>query len=239
LEGINAHYVNYYDNGQLLSEGNIVDGYLFGAWKFYNINGTLIHEVVFNDTTIALPNDTNLISITGFYKGYYANGIKRCEGYLSNLDLDYDCFTKQDKAVLDFYVLDFFDINGKQTIKQGNGYFVKYDPNGVRISSGKLVNCREDSLWSYYTPEQKLTETGAYILGKKDGVWYSGDLEAINFEDGACFDLQNKFEAKEYEEKRKELTIEKRIYDHGKIISSSEFYSNTNKTYNEQVLNGW
>jgi antitoxin component YwqK of YwqJK toxin-antitoxin module len=235
MRNIQGFYRNYYDNGQLLSEGEIRDGELYGPWKFHAINGMLIHEVNFADTTIHLPNDTALTEIAGFYKGYYTTGAKRCTGYIKDLALSYDCFTKQDKAQLDFYALDFFDINGKQLLKNGNGYFINYDANGLRVAAGKVINCREDSLWKYYNPEQQLEETGNYVNHKKDGVWYEGSLEGINFEDGACFDMNNTEEVKAFETERKKLSISRIIYKSGYRLETIRFDSDLNKTYDTSM----
>ena len=230
LKNANGFYKSYYDNGQLLSEGPVKDGSLKGNWKFYALNGVVIHAVNFADTLVYLPNSQNPTKIAGFYTGYYSNGVKRCDGYIENLELSYDCFTRQDKADLDFYALNFFDITGKQTLKNGNGWVIKYEANGLRVSSGKLVNCVEDSLWKYYTPEQKLCEIGNYVNQEKEGVWYEGSLEGINFEDGACFDMKNPNEVKAFETKRKELEIKRLIYKNGTLIEKKSFNSNLNKT---------
>ena len=238
LRNIQGSFKNYYDSGQLLSEGNIKDGALDGPWKFYSINGVIIHEVNFQDTIIILPNNADTVEISGFYKGYYTNGNKRCDGYIKDLEVSYDCFSKQDKPDLDFYALNFFDINGKQTLKNGNGYFIKYEANGLRVAAGKLVNCQEDSLWRYYTPEQKLNEIGNYVKNEKDGVWYEGDLEGINFEDGACFDMNNTEEVKAFNEKRNELSIRKTIYRDGNVIVSQHFESNLNKNFKPRRRRG-
>ncbi|MES2761761.1 MAG: hypothetical protein V4677_06125 [Bacteroidota bacterium] len=239
LQNVQGRFKNYYETGQLLSEGNIKDGALNGNWKFYSINGVLIHEVNFCDTIIILPNNADTVEVSGFYTGYYNNSKKRCEGYIQELELSYDCFTKQDKADLDFLALDFYDINGKQTLKNGSGYFIKYDANGLRVAAGKLINCKEDSLWRYYTPEQKLDRIGNYVNFEKDGVWYDGDLEGINFEDGACFDMNNKDEVKAFNMKRLELSIRKTIYRNGDVIDRVNFNSNLNKTYRPKRRGCW
>ena len=231
LQYAEGYYQSYYDNGQLLSEGGIKKGRLSGLWKFYSINGVVIHNVNFVDTSVYLGDCKYVSKISGFYTGYYTTGVKRCDGYLKDLNLSYDCFTKQDKADLDFYALNFFDINGKQILKNGNGYYIKYESNGLRVSSGKLVDCDEDSLWRYYTPEQKLTEIGNYVDAEKEGVWYEGSLEGINFEDGACFDMANPNELKAFETSRKRLAIKRLIYKDGNLIQKTSFDSNLNKTY--------
>lgn len=231
MMNIQGEYMNYYDNGQLLSEGSIRNGELYGLWRFYAPNGMMIHKVHFSDTAVYLPHDTVLTEISGYYTGYYTTGVRRCTGYIKDLELSYDCFTKQEKADLDFYALDFFDINGKMLLRNGSGYFIKYDPNGLKVSAGKLVNCREDSLWKYYTPEQKLQKTGHYVNYKKEGVWYEGSLEGINFEDGACFNMDDSREAKAFESERKKLSIRRIIYKNGIRVQMVRFNSDLNKTY--------
>jgi antitoxin component YwqK of YwqJK toxin-antitoxin module len=231
LRNAQGSFKNYYESGQLLSEGEVKDGALYGPWKFYSINGVMIHEVNFQDTMIVLPNNSDTVEISGYYIGYYTNGKKRCDGYIKDLEVSYDCFSKQDKPDLDFYALNFFDINGKQTLNNGNGYFIKYEANGLRVAAGKLVNCQEDSLWRAYSPEQKLIEIGNFVNNEKDGVWYEGDLEGVNFEDGACFDMNNTEEVNAFNQKRKELSIRKTIYRNGNVIDSQHFESNLNKIY--------
>lgn len=238
FRSIDGNYTSYYDNGQTLAEGAIELGYPAGDWKFYNINGTMVHQVNFVDTFIVLPGDTGKKEISGLYTGYYSNGKLRCKGYLKDLELSYDCFTRQDKPALDFYVLEFYDFSGRLTVSNGSGYLVKYDENGVKMASGKLVSCVEDSVWRYFTPEQKLTETGTYVKGEKDGIWYEGDLEGINFEDGACFNPNDEYEMKSYERKRKELRITKTYYINGSIQKSSSFDSNLNKTWQRGIRRG-
>lgn len=230
FRNIETQYRSYYDNGQLLAVGNIVAGNPQGEWKFYNVNGTLVHQIVFADSVIKLPGAEKGVDISGMYTGYYSNGKLRAKGYLKDIELNYDCFTKQDKPDLDFYVIDFYDITGKQTIVNGSGYYNKYDENGLRISTGMLNNCIEDSVWKYYTPEQKLTEIGMFIDGKRDGIWYEGDLEGINFEDGACFDMNDAYAVKAYERKRKELEFTKIYYRKGIVEKRTHFRSDMNKT---------
>ncbi len=228
---VNGSFTNYYENGQKLAEGTIANGKLSNAWKFYSITGALLHDVRFKDSIVVFKGSTDSVDIHGFYTGYYANGKKRCTGYLSSVDLNYDCFTKQDKVDPDFHVIDFFDMNGKQTVLNGNGYFVKYDHDGLKMSAGRTINFQKDSLWRYYTPDQKLNGIGFYANDEKDGVWYEGDLEGINFEDGACFDMNNPAEVKAYEQKRKDLNITRSIYKNGSRISYVNFRSNLSKTY--------
>jgi len=224
-------FTSYYENGQKLAEGNISKGKLSNNWKFYSINGQVLHEVKFKDTIVVLNGSKDSIYVRGLYNGYYSNGNKRCKGFITSVELNYDCFTKQDKVEPEFYVLDFFDINGKQSVKNGSGYLLKYDPNGLKTAAGKLTDFKRDSLWRYYTPEQKLDGIGYYIDDEKEGVWYTGDLEGINFEDGACFDMNNPAEVKAYEQKRKDLNISRSIYKDGNRINMVNFRSNLNKTY--------
>jgi hypothetical protein len=54
-------------------------------------------------------------------------------------------------------------------------------------------------------------------------------LESINFEDGACFDMNDVNAKKVFEQNRKELSIRKVIYKDGRRISSQVFNSDLNK----------
>ena len=60
----------YYDNGKILYEGEYLNGEANGKGKEYNRNGYLIFEGFYKNNT----------SCSGVMKGYYINGVKHYDG---------------------------------------------------------------------------------------------------------------------------------------------------------------
>lgn len=224
-----ADYTNYYENGKVLSKGLLRNGNPYGKWQFYNTNNTVINDVVFDDTSIVLPGTKDTVNIIGYLNGYYHNGKPRTKGYLRDFEAGYDCSLHQDMTTFDYYIIDFWTIDGKQTCSKGNGELVVYNEGAQRIAQGGIKQGREDGLWKYYDPDQKLKEIGRYVNGSREGVWYKGDLEGINFEDNACFDETDSLAMKELAYSKKVLNFEKIIYKNDRMETRDEFTTDQNK----------
>jgi antitoxin component YwqK of YwqJK toxin-antitoxin module len=223
-----ASYKAFYENGKTLCEGEIVKGFPNGQWKFYNVQGVLINEVIFADTSFLSPGDYEAKKYYASITGYFNNGKIRCKGFVREWESGYDCSTYTDKTKFAIFYTDAWTYEGTQVIKNGTGKGIISDENGIKISSGELVNYKEEGVWKYFDPNQKLNETGKYISGSKDGLWYSGDLENLNFEDAACFDANNKSaqQALDYSKKVIKLTTE--LYRNGALMDSQTFETDLN-----------
>ncbi|MFL5753776.1 MAG: toxin-antitoxin system YwqK family antitoxin [Bacteroidia bacterium] len=224
-----ADYTNYYEDGKLLSKGMLENGAPKGKWEFYNTNNTAINEVFFRDTSIALPGTSDTVEIIGYINGYYHNGKPRLKGYLRDYTAGYSCSLHQDMTTFDYYISDYWTIDGKQTCSNGNGGVIVYNEGAQRVSQGMVKQYREEGLWKYYDPDQKLNEIGKYVSGSREGVWYKGDLEGINFEDNACFDQNDSLAMKELAYSKKVLRFEKKIYRDGRVEKSETFETDQNK----------
>ncbi|MBC7864134.1 MAG: hypothetical protein IAF38_14250 [Bacteroidia bacterium] len=225
-----ATYTTFFENGKILCNGNIIGGFPKEKWSFYNVAGTLTNEVHFKDTVIGLAGEKDSAAFVGKITGYFNNGKIRCRGFVYTWTSGYDCSTHQDKTAFEIFYTDAWDYEGKQILKSGNGNGIIYDENGNKIADGEYVNFKRNGLWKFYDPSQKLNETGKYVNGNKDGLWFEGDLENMNFEDGACFDQENKEARKSFEYAKRELNYSVILYKNGDLITTETFETNLNKT---------
>jgi antitoxin component YwqK of YwqJK toxin-antitoxin module len=219
---ITADYRSYFENGKKLCEGKLVEGDPIGTWKFYDVAGTMINEVKFPGIKDTIQNQKPIT-------GYFTNGKLRCKGTVNDWESGYDCSTHQDKTNFDIKYTDAWTYDGIQILKSGTGKGIFQDENGNRIFSGEYLNYKEEGLWKYYDRNQKLHATGKYKNGIKDGLWYYGDLENLNFEDGACFDANDKDAQKKFQQNQKELKLKTELYKDGNLIEEHNFETDLNK----------
>lgn len=213
---VNAQYSAYFENGKTLCAGMLKDGLPAGIWKFYNVAGTLINEVVFED---------NRTSITG----YFNNGKLRCKGTVKNWSSGYDCSTHQDKTLFEISYTDAWNYSGEQILKDGTGKGVFQDENGSRLIAGEMSNYRENGIWKYYDPNGKLNATGKFVNGHKEGLWFYGDLENLNFEDAACFDPNDSLAQHKFRYNQKVVNLTTELYVNGQLRQTYHFNSDLNK----------
>ncbi|MBS1637779.1 MAG: hypothetical protein JST26_17825 [Bacteroidetes bacterium] len=226
---LNASYKSYFDNGNIYSEGAIRKFKPSGKWHFYNVNGTLINEITFKDSLLHIKGDTNTIHSIGILTGYYANGKPRCKSLVTAIDVSYDCNSKTDKSAFETILIDNYDYYDGSSCRNGNGYMKEYNENGLLIASGEMSNYAKTGLWKYYDPNQKLHAIGHYKNNQKEGVWYEGDLEGINYEDAACFDLNNPGSLKKMLKQQKILQISTQVYKQGNMVNSDDSEINMNR----------
>ena len=65
--------------------------------------------------------------------------------------------------------------------------------------------------WRFYDPNGNLTDLGYYYYGLKGGVWFSGDLRAIEYKNPDCSNENIRFYGKS-----EEITITRTNYEKGK-----------------------
>ncbi len=212
----------YHQSGILAAEGNVRADTLYGDWKFYDVTGKLIHNINFTNQFVKSGLDS--VFTYGKIEGFYSNGEKRCESYLLNYELSYDCFIKQDKIKLELLPSNNYDyFSKKQDCVNGSGYAKQYDENGMLQSEGKIVNHLNEGMWKFYDGNLKVNAMGRYMNGKKDGIWISGDLEGLSFVDNACYDFDDPNTSQKILEASKKLNFKIDKYKNGVLIDSSNF----------------
>jgi antitoxin component YwqK of YwqJK toxin-antitoxin module len=185
-----GYYKYYYKSGVQSQEGRIdPKGLKTGWWKFWNENGVLMKEIMYEKGYIMDPvKGTDTVKYTGRIKGYYPNGKFMMEGYVLDEDLKYECVQDEEIAYQDVYYTRFYDENGNDIFKDYSGIVRDYSINGNKRNEGQIVKGERNGLWKSYENNGNLKSIGSYRNGLKDGTWITGDLSGIGFVDNQCFD---------------------------------------------------
>jgi len=232
--GKTGYYINYLKNGNKNMEGRIEDNVRVGTWKFYDEGGTLVKEVNYDPAKFLFTDskgEKDSVMHYGTYKSWYYNGNLQSEGFILSEGTKYDCYAELSIPDHELMITNCRDMKGIQLVKNGEGSIQFTDPNGVIVSEGKLSDYRRNGVWKFYAPDKTLTEIGNYEAGKKHGKWLTGDLEGLNFQDEACFDMDSPFMAEQMEIEKKQISIQEKVYDQDKLIRYNEYNMNLNKEY--------
>jgi antitoxin component YwqK of YwqJK toxin-antitoxin module len=220
-------YTEYFYTGKIAAEGKFENGRMKGLWKFYDLDGNLLHEVEFKPEEIELPHET--LPVMGRIKSYYSNGKLKSTGYLEGFERNYDC--KSRKNVYEFFIHfeNYLDPEGKQTLINGNGSCMHYDEHGQKIMSGEYFEHMRNGFWKSWDKDGKLNSAGHYVNNLEDGIWWEGDLEGLSFVDNACFDIDSEEVQKEINRMKKNIRIKQMIYKNGMLIDSKLFKMDMNR----------
>jgi len=148
----------YYRNGKLDQKGKYVKGKPEGEWKWFHENGNPWREEVYSkgkeDGPAVEYNDTGLVVA----KGEYIEGEK--EG---------------------LWIYHYGDHREEGSYKDGlqDGVWKGWYNNGKLSFEGKFVNGLEDGKHTWYYENGKVREEGKYILGSREGVWKKYDSDGV------------------------------------------------------------
>lgn len=172
----------YFETGELRSEGEYKDGKRVGPWKHYHANGKIEQTGKYID---GLPD--------GEWKWYFASGTLRREetyykGKEDGTSIEYNdtskIVTKGDyvEGLREGpWVIDVNDHREEGTYRDGqmHGDWKFFDDEGTLVFEGTFVDGQPDGkhTW-YYHGSGKVKERGKYIIGSKEGDWVK------YFEDG-------------------------------------------------------
>lgn len=195
-EGI---WTEYYENGNIRSRGNYIDGKKEGLWEYFYLDGSLEQRGVYKND---LPHD--------LWTTYCANGNIRKQGtYINGREdgvfTEYTCDGELIKRINfidgfkngEFYLCiqsfieqglyiddmksgkwqTFYDKNTIRSITHyendlENGKFIKYYPNGKVMISGNYFNGKREGLWSFYDDKGNRYLTIEYKAN--DEIKYNG-----------------------------------------------------------------
>jgi antitoxin component YwqK of YwqJK toxin-antitoxin module len=144
LEGKpDGYWKNYYENGKLKSEGNRFKQQLDGLWKFYHESGK--------------------ISVAFEYKEGKKNGVKKVYDIESGLVISEEKFVNDVRDGLSFYFKEGFKFKEVPFVKsKEEGVGKEFDKNGTIITIITYKN-------GFVNREEKINRVDKF--GKKQGIW--------------------------------------------------------------------
>lgn len=213
----------FHANEAKMTSGRMEQGIRVNEWLFYSDDKKLIekHQYDKQDTTKvdsiaadSIATDTiNAIETVGSYQTFNKEQEITSSGRLIGGEFVFDCTSDLNLTIHDRTFDLFIDLKGDTLVKNGEGYIKDVDESEVLRAEGKIENGVKVGKWIYYTPLGNANEVGFYIDGLKDGVWLSGDLKGVHYENPDCYVVNN------YEdETREDLDFEFTIYKMGKTI---------------------
>ena len=157
-------YITYYENGQIMEEGNYEDGKVEGEWSGYYENGQIRYKIYYK-------NDKE----EGKWSGYYENGQLKDEGNFKNTG----------EPFLSDYIHtndDFSDHNRNNeyySLNRKFGKWIEYYDNGQVRSKGNYTGFSHsrNGTWTWYHKNGQKLGQGIY----KDRLPWNGLF--INWDD--------------------------------------------------------
>lgn len=147
-------YKKYYPDGSLEEKGEVRNGKFTGDYVYYSEKGIILAEGKFRN---GHP--------IGIWYYYYSDGsIQSIQEY-----------NKRGKTV----VLDCWDQNGNQVVKNGTGTFIKYFPDGSIESNINYKDYKFDGLNEGWYSNGIKEHEFYYQDGKPVGTWRFWDMNGI------------------------------------------------------------
>jgi len=179
-------YEYYYKNGILASQGRVEKGSKVGTWKYWDLSGGLFKQVQ-HDTgwfVNAITKDSTYYF--GKVQMWYPNGNELLTGLILSQFERFKCDQEMKVGFENLYYLSFFDKDGKQTLNQNGGKVFEYHNNSEIRLEGEMKDGKRWGVWKFYDPNGRLEEIGKYEDGVREGLWISGDLEAVPYYEDLC-----------------------------------------------------
>lgn len=215
-EGVCGTLSLFHSNEQKLAQGELTSGVRTGAWSFWNEHGEKVEDNYYKNDTITVDSIEHYSQ--GNYTLFNIKGDTIAKGkLLGEVDL-YDCSSDLKIREYDRSYDVFISNNSDTLVKNGEGYVKFYDEFNLLQQEGGVSKGLKHSDWKMYDPNGNLNSVGKFYFGKKDGVWYEGDLRAIQYKDPDCFVHNEDYsETKEMER----VTITRSIYNKGILLNKS------------------
>jgi antitoxin component YwqK of YwqJK toxin-antitoxin module len=166
----------YHPNGQIMSQGEYLNGKRIGEWVFYHPNGKVEQKGKYDKKGKA----------QGGWKWFYESGhLLREENYRNNLQdgtmTEYsdtgkvitkgDYIDGQKEGPWMFELADYRDEGSYKDDKRDGEWKHYYTDNGKVRFVGKFIDGVPDGDQVYYYPNGKEKQTGKYVGGQKEGEW--------------------------------------------------------------------
>lgn len=177
-----GNWKEYYDEGNLKSEGNYVDNLKDGYWQYYYSNGNVEERGKYimgapDSTWFWYYSDGKLLRKEQFY-----NGLP--DGLLTEYDKEENIITQGDylegkkEGLWTYHVGDTKDdVEFVEDLR--NGWWRSYYSGGELRFEGKFVDDNPNGEHTWYWYNGKIKKQGKYVMGRKNGDWKKYDENGV------------------------------------------------------------
>jgi len=154
-------WLDYFDDGTIRDSGSYSEGRMNGLWKYWYENGNLallsnfirnlqqgIQTDYYESGQLKSVGKMDKGKMIGDWKMYYSTGRLAEE----------DEFINGDKLI----IKNLWDLDGKQIVKNGNGFYKSYLETGEVLLSGNVENGIRVDIWSTFYKNGNLQTKGIY-----------------------------------------------------------------------------
>lgn len=217
-------WIYFYEDGKIRQRGKLIRDMKEGIWEFLDNNGKLISSGEFKEN-----------EYSGIWNFWYTTGKQ-----ISQMQ-----FLPENKSK----ILAAWDNKNRQIVKDGNGLFVSFHPNGVNSEKGKVINGDRVGLWQSFYSNHSLKQEGEYKNGDYfiNNFWDSEGNQSVKNGTGyfnSSYEENDFFESGNYSDGLKtgiwktyfqqpNKIISENYYFDGKLSGLSKFYYESGNLYTE------
>lgn len=193
-----GHFIYYFENGKISSEGNFIDNKSEGVWNTWYENGQKESETFYKNGLLEGVSQYwyengqlkyKISSIANRAEGsciyWFESGEKKAEGVFSNGEKegDWKYFFKNG------------EISAKEIFKKGKSISLsEYYNNGVLKSEGIYIDNKPSGTWTYWNVDGRIILKGNFLNGLRVGEWTrffeNGEKMKLTFENGMMIGRQ-------------------------------------------------
>lgn len=164
-----GHLTTYFDNGKMMTKGNIKKQKFDGTWHNYHENGQLAAEYIYVEgqkkviKTFSPEGAQMVVNGNGIHQNYYPSGALLEEGSYVDGQMEGPWKVFYDGG--NYVLLDQTDYKQDKM----HGTTIKYNGQGFKEVMGQFENGKRSGTWTWYNEDESISSKVNFIDGKKDG----------------------------------------------------------------------
>ena len=167
-------WVDFYDNGNIKSEGNYKSGIKHGYFKDYSVDGNLVSIVKYSNGEIQKDAvETAKLDLKTVY--YQTGQVQKIGSYKNNIPEGVTREYSQDGKIIGAKIYHEGIIVGLGIVDEAGlkqGEWKEYWDSGEIKAAGKYSNGLKIGEWKFYYKNGKIEEVGTYLKNEKpNGEW--------------------------------------------------------------------
>lgn len=166
----------FYPNMKIKTEAYYKNGILDGYYKEYDVNGSLINTVLYQDGRLVQEVAEDEIESKEKFE-YFEDGSIKSSGFYNNENKPiglHKSYSRHDSVIIAFIYNDNSEIVSSGNMDKNSnrtGVWKTFYPGGQIKSTGLYKNNLKEGKWKYLFGDGKIEQEGEFLKGKYTGLW--------------------------------------------------------------------